>query len=199
MPGQSPPTLPGPLPADSPSAGATDAMTYAGIRRIARRALGPQAHRHTLPPTAVANEVFLRLTASGVDRQDHASLLAMAATAVRSVLIDHARRRNRRKRGGDLTRVDLPADLIPAPEAPVDMVDLDEALAALAAHDPRAASVVELRFFGGLGIDQCARCLDVSPATVERDWRFARAWLHRVLACSEAAHDPHAPRTRPEA
>jgi len=177
----------GQLPTISPddsstgAAGEADAATYAGIRRIARRALGPGAQRHTLPPTAVANEVFLRLTAAGVDRRDHASLLAMAVTAVRSVLIDHARRRSRRKRGGDLTRLAVSPDHIPAPEPRVDVVDLDEALASLAAHDPRAASVVELRFFGGLGVEQCARCLDVSPATVERDWRFARAWLHRAL------------------
>jgi len=176
--------------------GDVDAVAYESIRALARRAIGPHGARHTLPPTAVANEAFLRLAAAADEPMDHRRLVAAAARAVRSVLVDHARARGRLRRGGDRLRVPLSNDALASPRPVVDALELDDALSTLARFDPRAASVVELRFFGGLGIAQTARCLDVSTATVERDWRFARAWLHRTLVGGpgESAADREADR-----
>ena len=112
----------------------------------------------------------------------------MAATAIRRILVDHARTRGRRKRGGEQARVELDTQLLGTPYDGIDILELDDLLEALAAADPRAAQIVELRFFGGLTGEQAARHLDISTATAQRDWRYARAWLLQRLV-GEAAEE----------
>ena len=134
---------------------------------------------HTLEPNAVVNELYLRLlSGQPVPFQDRAHFFAIAAQTMRRVLIDHARARVAERRGGVQQRVPLSAvDGWMAATSPEELLDLDAQLSALAAADPRAASVVELRFFGGLREEDVAVVLGVSPITVKRDWKAARAWL----------------------
>jgi len=166
--------------------GALDALIprlYAELRRQAERALRGQPAGHTLQPTALVHEAYVRLANQpGAGGQSRAHFFAVAAMVMRSVLVDHARARQRVKRGGDPQRLTLgAADDVANPEAAVDVVALDEALDRLAAHDQRKARIVELRYFVGLGIEETARALDASPATVKREWTAARAWLRREL------------------
>ncbi|MFT7463298.1 MAG: RNA polymerase sigma-70 factor (ECF subfamily) [Pseudohongiellaceae bacterium] len=151
---------------------------YDELRRLAAQHLRRERAAHTLQPTALAHEAWLRLshTSNPEQRQGRAAFLAAAAVTIRRILVDHARSRGAAKRGGHWARVDVElTDTSPA--EPVDMLWLDEALLALAALHPRQAQVVELRFFGGLSGDETAAALDVSPRTVDGDWRVARAWL----------------------
>ena len=168
-------------------------LVYDDLRAIAARQLRQERPGHTLQPTALVNEALLRLAGGGtVPAASRLEYLVIASRVIRQVLVDHARRRTARKRGGDRNghRVTL-ADLVePAPDAgpdlAVDLEQLDEALHALATRSARQARVVELRFFGGLSVDETARALDVSPRTVKGDWRVARAWLRRALdGCAE--------------
>jgi RNA polymerase sigma factor (TIGR02999 family) len=155
-------------------------LLYRELRRIAAGQLARERAGHTLQPTALVHEAYLRL----VDQEqrdwvDRGHFLALAATAMRRVLVHHAERRAAAKRGGDLRRVTLPAEL--AGEDLPDMIALDRALERLAAIDPRGAQVVELRFFGGLSNEEAAGVLGLSSRTVEREWRVTRAWLRREL------------------
>jgi RNA polymerase sigma-70 factor, ECF subfamily len=160
-------------------------QTYRELRRIAVRCMRGQRHDHTLQPTALVHEAFLRLARRGCDWQSRTDFLAVAATAMRRILVDCARRRGAAKRygGSRVTLVD--GDAIEA-ERPIDLLALDEALSRLAMLEPRAERVVELRFFAGLETEEVAQVMGVSAATVKRDWRLARAWLSRELA-EEAA------------
>lgn len=157
-------------------------VVYEDLRRLAQGYLGRERSGHTLQPTALVHEVFVRLVGlEASELQSSRHFFAVAARAMRRILVDHARRRTAGKRGGGKARLSL--DRLPSePEArDACLVDLDDALERLAEHDERKAKVIELRFFGGLDIAGTASALDVSHATVERDWAFARAWLARAL------------------
>lgn len=156
---------------------------YGMLHQQAERALRAQPAGHTLQPTALVHEAYVRLANQpGAGGQSRAHFFAVAAMVMRAVLVDHARARQRLKRGGDPQRLTLGAAAeMATPEPEVDVVALDEALDRLAAHDPRKARIVELRYFVGLSIEETAQVLDTSPATVKREWTFARAWLRREL------------------
>lgn len=157
-------------------------LVEAELRRLARGYMSRERRGHTLQPTALVNEAFLRLTAArGVRWQDRAHFLGISARLMRRVLVDHARSRGYHKRGGGAQRVTLNEGLIPTAELALDVVALDRALENLAAVDPRKSRVVELRFFGGASVEQTAEVLHVSPDTVKRDWRLAKLWLLRDL------------------
>jgi len=160
---------------------------YDEMRRLAGGYLRRERSGHTLQATALAHEAFLRLVGQReVAWQDRAHFMGLAAQAMRRILADYARRRKADKRGDDPARVTLDRIELAAPEDDVDADDLDAALEKLAALDERQARLVELRFFGGLTIDETADVLGISPATVKRDWTLARAWLHRELKGEEA-------------
>lgn len=157
-------------------------IIYDELHRIAQRQLRGERADHTLGATDIVHEAYLRLV--GLERiewHDRAHFLAVAASAMRRLLIDHARRRAAGKRGGGREAVDL-TDAMPALGHDDDaLIDLDEALRRLEAVQPRKARVVECRFFAGLSIDETAEVLGVARATAARDWTVARAWLHREL------------------
>lgn len=163
------------------------AELYRQLRELAAAHFRAQPRRHTLQPTAVVHEVFLRLFKEREEGcrsfpQDETHLLALAAKIMRQVLVDHARARRRLKRNRGAVPVPIDAaELVASDRTPVDVLHLHELLEQFAAMDPRAARVVELRFFAGLTIAQVARVLGVSDFTVERDWRAARAWLAAAL------------------
>ena len=143
--------------------------------------MGQERHARTLQATALVHEAYLRLIdVNQIRWQDRAHFFAMAARQMRRVLIDAARRRGSQKRGGQVEKVSLTEDLV-IPDRPEALVALDEALKALAHLDPRRATVVELKCFGGLEVDEIAHVLDVSADTVKRDWKLAKAWLAREL------------------
>ena len=160
-------------------------IVYDELRRLAHRQMRREREGHVLQTTALVNEACLRLL--GLDRmqwRDRTHFFAMAATLMRRVLVDDARQRDRQKRGGQATMVALDDQAI-APERSVDVIALDEALERLAALDARQAKVVELRFFGGLSVEETASVLALSPASVKRDWASAKLWLFRELAGPE--------------
>ncbi len=165
--------------------GALDRLTplvEAELRRLARGYMARERCGHTLQITALVNEAFLRLTdARRVRWQDRAHFLGISARLMRRVLVDHARSRGYRKRGGGAERVTLTEGLLLSAEPVMDVVALDRALEALAAIDARKGRVIELRFFGGLSVEETAEVLHVSPDTVKRDWRLAKLWLLREL------------------
>ena len=165
--------------------GALDRLTplvEAELRRLARGYMSRERRGHTLQITALVNEAFLRLTdARRVGWQDRAHFLGISARLMRRVLVDHARARGYRKRGGGAERVTLTEGLLLSAEPAVDVVALDRALEVLAAVDARKGRVIELRFFGGLSVEETAEVLHVSPDTVKRDWRLAKLWLLREL------------------
>ena len=157
-------------------------LVEAELRRLARQYMARERREHTLQPTALVNEVFLRLTdARRVRWQDRAHFFGISARLMRRVLVDHARSRGYRKRGGGAQQVALSEGLATSPELSLDVVALDRALEALAAVDARKSRVIELRFFGGLSVEETADMLQVSPGTVVRDWRLAKVWLLREL------------------
>jgi RNA polymerase sigma-70 factor (ECF subfamily) len=152
------------------------------LRRLARAYMGKERRGHTLQTTALVNEAFLRLTdARRVRWQDRAHFLGISARLMRRVLVDHARARGYRKRAGDRQRVTLHEGLAVSADPALDVVALDRALEALAAVDARKSRVIELRFFGGLSVEETAEVLHVSPDTIKRDWRLAKLWLLREL------------------
>jgi RNA polymerase sigma factor (TIGR02999 family) len=157
-------------------------LVYEDLRRLAHRCLRREREGHTLQTTALVNEAYLRLVGSSrVQWQDRAHFFALATQLMRRVLVDEARRRNVQKRGGEQTRVALEeADAI-APERHLDLVALDDALRRLSDVAPRKARVVEMRFFGGLTIEETAAVLEISTDVVKREWRTAKLWLLRAL------------------
>jgi RNA polymerase sigma-70 factor (ECF subfamily) len=157
-------------------------LVEAELRRVARAYMARERREHTLQPTALVNEAFLRLTdAKRIRWQDRAHFLGIAARLMRRVLVDHARARGSGKRGGAAQKVSLDEALLLAPEPAVDVLALDRALEALAAVDARKGRVIELRFFGGLSVEETAEVLHVSTDTVKRDWSMAKLWLLHEL------------------
>lgn len=161
-------------------------LVYDELRRVARRHLQREQPGHALQATALVHEVYLRLV--DVDRltlNNRTHFFSVAAKLMRQILVDHARRQHADKRGGDATMVSL-EDVSPAARPPsVDVLALDQALEALSAIDAQQCRVVELRFFAGLNIAEAAEALEISTATVEREWALARAWLFRRLSQRE--------------
>lgn len=158
-------------------------LVYGELRAIARRYLSRESRGHTLQSTALVHEAYLKLVGQrSVRWQNRAHFYGIAAQMMRRILVDHARRQHRAKRGGPATTLSLDDTMAVAePEAEVDLLALDEALTSLAAIDPRGARIVELRFFSGLTIEETAEVLVVSAGTVKRDWSTARAWLFREM------------------
>ena len=164
---------------------------YVELRAIAARHLGSERTGHTLQPTAVVNEAYLRLRDLGhVPWHDRTHFFAIASRIMRRLLVDHARARTAQKRGAAAPRVQLAEGLQAGVESaldPADLIDLERALEQLAADEPRLSRLVELRFFGGLKIEEAAELLGCSVRTAKRDWAFARAWLlHRLATASPA-------------
>ena len=158
-------------------------LVYDELRRLARGYLGRERRAYTLQPTALVNEAYLRLLQDR--KQDwgtRAQVIGIAAVAMRRILIEAARARAARKRGGGVDRVTLDEGLVAGEERSVDVLEVDAALRKLAAFDAEQARLVELRFFGGLTVEESAEALGVSPATVKRHWAVARAWLQREIA-----------------
>jgi RNA polymerase sigma factor (TIGR02999 family) len=157
-------------------------LVEAELRRLARIYMARERRGHTLQATALVNEAFVRLVdARGLRWQDRSHFLGISARLMRRVLVDHARARGYQKRGGDVQPVTLTDALVIASESSLDLIDLDRALEGLAAVDARKAKVVELRFFGGLSVEETADVLHVSNDTIKRDWRLAKLWLLREL------------------
>jgi RNA polymerase sigma factor (TIGR02999 family) len=160
-------------------------LVYDELRRLAAGYLRRERPGQTLQPTALVNEAFVRLSQErGKPFQNRTHFLAIAALSMRQILVQRARARHAEKRGGGAERITLDESIARAPqpsEAGVDVLALDEALTRLAALDPQQANIVELRYFGGLTIEEAAEALEISPATVKRQWTLARAWLQREL------------------
>ncbi len=158
-------------------------LVYDELHRLAHRYLGGERAGHTLQTTALVNEAYLRLIdASRVQWQNRAHFFAVSAQLMRRVLVDFARARQYQKRGGGAQQVSLEEALVVSNERGAELIALDDALQMLAAADERASKVVELRFFGGLSIEETAEVLRVSPETVKRDWQWAKVWLLRELS-----------------
>jgi len=158
-------------------------LVHAELQRIAHRFMRKERAGHSLQTSALVNEAYLRLIdAHNVDWQNRAHFFAISASLMRRILVDLARERQARKRGGSAELVVLDEALVAGRERHTDLVALDEALTALAATDERKSKVVELRFFGGLNEAEIAEALQVSPETVRRDWRLAKSWLLRFLS-----------------
>jgi RNA polymerase sigma factor (TIGR02999 family) len=157
---------------------------YTELRRLAVSQMRRERPDHTLQPTALVHEAYLRLAGHRAGFRSRVHFYGAAAQAMRRILVDYARGRGARKRGQRDPLVDLDKIVGAGVERQLDLVALDEALDRLTTVAPRAAKVVELRFFGGLSVDVAAAFMDVSPATVKREWSFARAWLLRALGTS---------------
>lgn len=157
-------------------------LVYAELRRIAARQIRSERANHTLQPTALVHEVYLRLVDQRqVDWRDRAHFLGVAARVMRRILVDHARRHSAHKRGAGVpcVSIDDAKELVASEDLPI--LALDEALERLEAFDSDLSRIVELRAFGGMTIEEAAHVLKVSPSTAKRDWRTAKAWLHREL------------------
>jgi RNA polymerase sigma factor (TIGR02999 family) len=158
-------------------------LVHSELHRLAVAYMRRERADHTLQPTALVNEAYLRLMdVTRIQWNDRAHFLAVAAQTMRRILVDFSRQRHSQKRGGDLVQLSLDEAPDVGPEPAVDLVALNDALSTLASFDPRMSQVVELRFFGGLTVEETATVLDVSPETVMRDWKTAKAWLLRELA-----------------
>jgi RNA polymerase sigma factor (TIGR02999 family) len=163
-------------------------IVYQELRRLAAAYLRRERPGQTLQPTALVHEAYLRLLKDRPDRwQNRAHFCAIAAHSMRQILIERARARGALKRGGPQPRVTLDESLVAGEDRSIDLLALDEALERLAALDPEQARLVELRYFGGLTIEETAEAMAISPATVKRHWTVARAWLARELEGSAPA------------
>jgi RNA polymerase sigma factor (TIGR02999 family) len=166
-------------------------LVYDELRRLAAQRLARERPGQTLDPTALVHEAYLRLVVSGKDGaplagepcwSDRRHFFAAAAEAMRRILVENARRKGRQRHGGGRRREDADPDALLAPGSDEELLALHEALERLAALDPAKARLVELRFFAGLTLDEAASCLEVSPSTADRAWRYARAWLYAAMA-----------------
>lgn len=158
-------------------------LVHAELRDLARRHLGRERPGHTLQPTALVNEAYLRLVGEREMKwKNRAHFMAVAAQLMRFILVDHSRRKRYRKRGAGAIRVTLDEGVAVVPERMEEVIALDEALTKLAAIDERKSRIAELRYFGGLSVEETAEALSVSVATVMRDWRLTKAWLQRELS-----------------
>ncbi len=157
-------------------------LIYEELRRLAHYQMAGQRPDHTLQTTALVNEAYLRLTSQTNPRwQSRAHFFAVAARAMRQILVNYAKSNQAQKRGGGAFKVELDEVALISPEQTTEILDLNEALERLATLDSRKAQVVELKYFGGLNYDEMAEVLKISRVTVRRDWEFARAWLHTEL------------------
>ena len=157
-------------------------LVYVELRRLASRCLHRERGDHTLQPTALVHEVFLRLTKNDQPPwQDRAHFFGVAARLMRQILVDYARRHRSRKRGGEFEKLTLDAVLAFTPEKSTELIMLDQALERLSKFDERQARIVEMKFFGGLSMEEIAGVLDISAKTANRDWTIARAWLHQEI------------------
>ena len=164
-------------------------VVYDELRRIAHRRMSLEKPGNSLEPTALVNEVYLRLVdTTGVSFRDRSQFFALAAQMMRRILVDAARARGSSKRGGGMGKVSFEEAFFAAPGRDREIVALDDALDALAREDARKARVVELRFFGGLSIEETAEVLGISVQTVRRDWNFAQAWLAHAMRPEENKH-----------
>ncbi len=164
-------------------------LVYHELRHLARRSLAGQRPNHTLQSTALVHEAYLRLARHDRARwQNREHFFAVASRVMRQILVDHARRARAAKRGGAPVTLEIDAAVAGPDRREIDLVALDDALHALAALDPRQSQIVELRFFGGLSIDDVSKLLGISPATVKRNWATARSWLYAEL--QRDASDP---------
>jgi RNA polymerase sigma factor (TIGR02999 family) len=158
-------------------------LVYSELRRIARRHMRKENAGNSMQATALVHEAYMRLVdAKLAEWQDRAHFFAISAQMMRRILVDAARAKDAEKRGGELNRVELNESIDGGPGAPSETLRLNDALDALAVFDPRKAKVVELRFFGGLSVEETAEVLKLSPQSVMRDWKLARAWLSREMA-----------------
>lgn len=160
-------------------------LIFDGLHRIAQKYMRLENPGHTLQPTAIVNEAYLKLVDVEIDWQNRAHFFAVAARMMRRILVDHAKAKHRDKRGGDATRLSLDDVAVSQPSADVDVLELDIAMQKLAQFDERKCKIVELQFFGGLNYAEIAAVLKVSEATVDRELRFAKAWLHREMSAAE--------------
>jgi RNA polymerase sigma factor (TIGR02999 family) len=157
-------------------------LVYDELRRLARQRLWHQRPDHTLQSAALVNEAYLRLVQKESPQwQNRAHFFGVAAQMMRRILVDYARNRQAAKRGGGAQRVTLETEFAPAHQPEVDLVALDDALNKLAALDAQQSQLIELRYFGGLSIEETAEIMGISPATVKREWATAKAWLQREL------------------
>jgi RNA polymerase sigma factor (TIGR02999 family) len=174
-------------PGERPAGEQLFADVYSELRALAARYLHRERKNHTLQPTALVHEVYLKLVGqTGVDWQGRAHFLAIAAQAMRQILVDHARRHRAAKRGGNRHRITLDDNLVIESNRDVDLLALEDALTKLTKLDPRQARMIELRFFGGLSIAEVAQVMVMSKRSVEREWTMVRAWLRRELSRSDA-------------
>jgi len=163
-------------------------IVYRSLRDLAERQMRHERSAHTLQATALVHEAYMRLVGDKeIGWESRAHFYAAAAESMRRILIEHARRVGAKKRGGGLKREIASVADLASDEAITHAVDVDEAIESLRKDDPRAASVVQLRFYAGLSIDETASALDMSPSSVDREWRFARAWLLRYLSRGDSA------------
>ena len=161
-------------------------LVHDELRRLARRYMTGERPGHTLQTSALVNEAYLRLIdVKQVRWQNRTHFFAMAATTMRRILVDAARARGNQRRGGSVVKLSIDAAAVVAADQHEDLAAIDEALTRLKAVHPRPAEVVELRFFGGLTLEETASALDVSVDTIKRDWRFAKLWLLRDLRVNE--------------
>jgi RNA polymerase sigma factor (TIGR02999 family) len=158
-------------------------LVYSELRKIARRCLAGQRSGHTLQPTALVHEACLRLVRyDSIDWRDRAHFFALAAQIMRQILVDHARKQTAAKRGGNAVTVVVDEASAASKQASLDLLALDDALRQLASLDPRQSQIVELRFFGGLSIEETAEAVNISPATIKREWATARLWLLQEMS-----------------
>ena len=157
-------------------------LVYDELRRLARNYLQRERADHTLQATGLVHEAYLRLVDQGTTTwKNRAHFFGVAAQLMRRILVDHARRHRTDKRGGEWTKIQFDEALAPSASRSLDVIALDDALHDLAKLNPQHSQIVELRFFGGLKIEEVAEVLDLSPRTVQREWRMARAWLRRQI------------------
>jgi RNA polymerase sigma factor (TIGR02999 family) len=157
-------------------------LVHSELRRIAQRQMSGERPGHTLQATALVNEAYLKLASrQGFDWQNRAHFFAVCATVMRHILIDHARAHARDKRGGGAIQVSLDEALVVAGDQAEHLIALDDALRMLESLDPQKGKIVELRYFGGLSIEEAAEVMNVSPRTVRREWQRAKAWLYRMM------------------
>lgn len=162
-------------------------LIYGELRRIAGAYMRRESPEHSLQPTALVHEAYLRLSnVKEIDWQGRSHFFAVSATIMRRILVDHARAGRTRKRGDGWDAVSLNEALLPSPERAPEILALDEALNRLAGFDPRQARIVELRFFAGMTEEETGEVLGITSRTVKRDWRIAKAWLFKELSCKTA-------------
>ncbi len=157
-------------------------VVYQQLHKLAARCMRAERTNHTLRATALVHEAYLKLVDADVAWQDRVHFFAVSARLLRNILVDHAKANKRQKRGGGAERITFDDAVLIGPETPAGILDVDEALKRLAAHDERKSQIIELLFFGGLTYDEAAAALQISPATVHRELKMAKAWLSRELS-----------------